>query len=94
MLFVVVAVAVPVPAGAGAVGYLSFLSVLMDEGNGQVNVSKHNLFFADGNILKCKTFNPFTHIYMFDIGMCAPATSRFYLCVREWFCFLVGYIVF
>eukprot|EP00903_Cladosiphon_okamuranus_P007150 g6943.t1 len=50
--------------------------VLKDEGgNGNVKVSKHNLFFAAGDILECKTFDPFTHVYMFDIGF-PPATLR------------------
>ena len=53
-------------------GYFS--RVLKDEGSGKVKVSKHNLFFAAGDILRCETFDPFTHVYMFDIGRtCPPA---------------------
>ncbi|CAN0462136.1 unnamed protein product, partial [Hapterophycus canaliculatus] len=32
----------------------------------------HNLFFARGDILSCETFDPFTHVYMFDIGEKSP----------------------
>ncbi|CBJ31200.1 conserved unknown protein [Ectocarpus siliculosus] len=47
--------------------------VLQDEGDNGVHVAKHNLFFARGDILGCETFDPFTHVYMFDIGF-PPAT--------------------
>ncbi|CAM9393372.1 unnamed protein product [Ectocarpus fasciculatus] len=47
--------------------------VLQDEGDNGVDIAKHNLFFARGDILGCETFDPFTHVYMFDIGF-PPAT--------------------
>ena len=53
-----------------------------------MDVSKHNLFFAAGDILKCSTFDPFTHVYMFDIGTCVCCS--YYLCVPSvWARYLV-----
>ncbi|CAM9967254.1 unnamed protein product, partial [Scytosiphon promiscuus] len=49
--------------------------VLLDEGKKGVGVAKHNLFFARGDILSCNTFDPFTHVYMFDIGF-PPSTLK------------------
>lgn len=49
-----------------------FSRVLLDKGLEGVDVKKHNLFFSHGDILSAKTFDPFTHVYMFDIGELGP----------------------
>lgn len=42
--------------------------LLDDGGNDGVDMKKHNLYFAHGDVLSAKSFDPFTHVYMFDIG--------------------------
>ena len=64
--------------------------------NGGVGVQKHNLFFAHGDILSAKSFDPFTHVYMFDIGERRVAVrwkmSRVF-CWLAWLVRLVGWLV-
>lgn len=43
--------------------------VMRDDGGADgVHLKKDNLFFAHGDIMSAKTFDPFTHVYMFDVG--------------------------
>jgi len=35
-----------------------------------------NCYFAHGNILEAKTFDPFTHVYQFDVGFPPPLLAQ------------------
>ena len=42
--------------------------LLREVGSKDVELKKHNIFFSHGDVLSAKTFDPFTHVYMFDVG--------------------------
>jgi len=44
------------------------LNQVMKAANTTAPEIKHKCFLAHGNITSAKTFDPFTHVYMFDIG--------------------------
>ncbi|CAM9348333.1 unnamed protein product [Chrysoparadoxa australica] len=51
-------------------------SIVKDTQGDIVGLRRDNTFFAHGDIMSAKTFDPFTHVYMFDLGF-PPATLEY-----------------
>jgi hypothetical protein len=59
-------------------------AAMEDEGIDGNNESKvgHHLYFSQGDITDASYFDPFMHVYMFDIGLVSYCYSHFKLCIN------------